>query len=320
MDQLFTKDNIYKYFKKNLQNYSKCKIQQYFMFSKNKNKYYVSPSSYKQIRTIIKISDKFNSPLIYGRLLNLFLKHIRMKDLSKFLKITQKNDKDIFEKLSKYSKRKLKGGDIYCTKNILFSQYYTSILKKLFKNKQINNYLGIGCATCEKTYIFGKHLGLDHTNIYGADIKAWGPYKSDKRNTQINFTEYNEGGNLPFQNNKFSVISVIMVLHHVQKLKQMLSEIHRIIQKDGCLFVIEHDVFTDTDRMLADIEHSIYYYIHENNTNYVKDYYAIYRNWIEWNIIMEHMGFKYIQGGVDTRSIRVNVTETRSYYSIYKRI
>ncbi len=76
--------------------------------------------------------------------------------------------------------------------------------------------------------MIGNGIGLDDNNIYGADIPSWGDYSEIKRTrVPINIVNlHHKRSMLPFTDNKFSLITTFMVLHHIKNLNTLLSEIN----------------------------------------------------------------------------------------------
>ena len=61
-----------------------------------------------------------------------------------------------------------------------------------------------------------------------------------------------------------------MVLHHVENIDNLLREMNRIVKKGGFIYLVEHDTFTDIDKMLVDIEHALY---ETDQDQFKKEYY-----------------------------------------------
>ena len=72
--------------------------------------------------------------------------------------------------------------------------------------------------------------------------------------------------------------------------------------------------------MLCDVEHSLFAIVHRNLFNYHKNYYAEYRHWIEWDVILDNYGFQFHGGRrIDSLS-NDNLIKTKKSWSIYKKI
>ena len=47
---------------------------------------------------------------------------------------------------------------------------------------------------------------------------------------------------------------------------------------------------------------------------------AYYKNWVEWDVIMNRFGFELVKGGYVSFSINWNLSPTRSFYGIYQKV
>ena len=114
-----------------------------------------------------------------------------------------------------------------------------------------------------------------------------------------------------------------MVLHHVENLDFTLKEINRITKTDGFFLIQEHDAMNIIDKMIIDIEHSMYPYVYssdDNSTNFRKKYYAYYFNKYELDIILSRYGFECVDKDYFYYSINNKINNNRSYWAIYKKI
>jgi len=223
---------------------------------------------------------------------------------------------------------KKKGGveKKYCTRDELFEQMFSFIFKRFFKYNNriipiripITNYLDIGCGDCMQTKVLGNAIDLPDGSIYGADLSHWGAYNNEKRNkVGINIIGLKTDGILPFESESFCLISAFMVLHHVEQLDTLLSEIARVLKPNGYFFIKEHDAMTAIDYMLCDIEHAMYDVVKRNDLSYFDTYYGDYYDWLEWDYILEKYGLKYVYSDYASNSINYNLTTNRSIYAIY---
>lgn len=74
------------------------------------------------------------------------------------------------------------------------------------------------------------------------------------------------------------------------------------------------------EKMLVDIEHSIYEIVHHDNSEYYKTYINNFYHLVEWDIILNHYGFEYI----DHDYLYYNITDqddsTKRAWLMYKKI
>jgi ubiquinone/menaquinone biosynthesis C-methylase UbiE len=301
---------------------SNCEKKDALKLIKNRGKKYVSPESDKQIMTIMKYSKEENDyefVKLFLELMKFVDKKILRNELIK--KLDKEKDSDIY-KFIKENHHKLKNNinkDLCSRKeyiNNLISLKTKNIAKKY--NLNINNFLDYGCGFCKYTEYFGKSLGLTNNNIYGCDIGDWGPYhKGREKKLKFNFKFLEVGKRLPFDDNFFSVILIQFVLHHIKDLDFYLKEINRICQMGGLVILIEHDIWTDIDHMIVDIEHMIYGYVYDN---IYEPSYAHYRNRLEWNYLMKKNGLNYIEGDYISGGVNLEIEPNRRYYAIYKKV
>lgn len=343
IDDLFTKSNVKRYFEK-INYYSKCNILEYLKMMDKKNTYYESVESKKQIRTIIDYSIKNDEIDLYLRLIKLLAKHIKINDYVGFIKELYENninDEKIYKSFSyksKYRRRPSKGGKYnksvivninnensyrFCTNNYKKVNFFKNVPKLIAsynKNFKLEKYLDIGCGDCVKTKKLGLAFGLKLDDIYGADIPQWSGYSDQSRGEMdINFRSISINKKLPFDDKMFSLVSAFMVLHHFTDLDLKMREINRITKKDGYLLITEHDAFTDGDKMLADVEHSLFHFVHRDNT-YDDIIYSRYYDWIELDLIMEKYGFELLKYSNLSLNVKEEIQMTRYVWGIYKKV
>ena len=124
-----------------------------------------------------------------------------------------------------------------------------------------------------------------------------------------------------------------MVLHHVKNIDFVLKEINRILKMNSFIIIREHDCITYCDKMIADIEHSLFYYndsfkilkknnifIKKSNNTFRNNFYSKYYDIYEWDYIFDKYGFKLIDGKFISKTIYENITPSRSCIRLYKKI
>lgn len=335
-----------------IQNYPICKIKDYVRIKTTAFCKYNPVISNSQIFTIIECSRTKKGMRVYHRLLALLAKNINVRDYAKFLgSFIDKNmsDMDVYKNVQKFEHRKLGGAPArksikstpkktrkYATipasvmncfdRNILHSQEYfyritANILLKDTRFK-LQRYLDVGCGDCKLAMELGKLLKLSNNMIYGTDIKEWSAYSHDKRKSlPINISVYKKGGPLPFKANMFSLVTVLMVLHHVEKLELMMEELNRITIMGGYILVREHDAMHSADYMLCDIEHMLFDIVkHKRGKDAMKIYYGKYYDWLEWDYIFNKYGFTFVESDYISNSIYHEMSPTRTYYVLYRKI
>lgn len=170
------------------------------------------------------------------------------------------------------------------------SRYIADQIMKFLQGKlrtKIISYLDIGCAEGSLTVEIGKRLKLSKYHIHGCDIR------DIKKTANFNFRLI-KNDKLPYENNSMSVISVIMVLHHVKELKKMLSEIYRVLQPGGYLLIKEHDSTSEQFSNFIDVVHGLYSLSLSHpveDPTFCENYYASYKAENEWRNIITSVGF-----------------------------
>jgi len=322
--KIHSKINNWKYF-------PLCKWEEYEFIRSNSICLYYPTKSNKQIKTIIRYSRTKRGMKIYHRLLALLAKHVKVDHYTTFLQsflYKNKSDLDIYNYIRLYKHKtnpdkKRKKKILGCKdRNILHGQEYYYHLTKLLKGStfKIKSYLDIGCGDCKLTVKLGKLLRLPISKIHGADIKEWSEYTQERRKSlPINITLFEKGKPLPFKSQLFSLISVLMVLHHVENLSLMLTEIYRILEPGGYVLVREHDALTNADYILCDIEHMLYEVVKYNHDDAINTYTAKYYGLMEWTYIFEKYGFKYERSGYQSNSIYHEIAPTKGVWIIYQK-
>ena len=169
------------------------------------------------------------------------------------------------------------------------------ILKKR-RDIQISNmsYLDIGCGNAFKTKKIAKDMGISKNKVYGTNIEEWGPYQKNKSSLGIHF-EYIKNNTLPYEDESFDFISSIFNLHHVEKLPDFLREIGRVLKKGGIFLLIEHDIYSEYDILIINIQHLLYSSLYDKKQNFLNhaDYVYLY-NQYEWGYLLKQVGLNHI--------------------------
>lgn len=167
------------------------------------------------------------------------------------------------------------------------------------KIKKIDTYLDIGCFDGKNTIVVGQMLGLNKNNIYGVDIESYSGMKI-KPVDGFNFQTY-DGINLPFPDNKFDLITMLQVLHHVREPHKLLKEIKRICKPNGLVFLREHNKGDQVHSMIFYLEHLFYSVIIDKipYNDFVDDYYEHYYSKKELKKLFTKYGFVKVKLNID---------------------
>ena len=227
------------------------------------------------------------------------------------------------------------------TITIIAQTFFSKLVMKigLTEIKKIQTYLDIGAGDCK----FAKQMGITFnilpTNVYGVDLNSFsekGDWGRSSNMNGVNFYGINNNEAYPFEDNMFDLVSMKMVLHHIENIDFYMSEFVRIIKNGGYLCLFDHDAFTYADYMLCDIEHGYFMNVFNNknsnetlenkkqnkkqnqNQNQNQLGFVKYRNWLQTNYLFHKYGFKFVNAGEYSSHINKEVTPTRAFIVIYK--
>lgn len=278
---------------------------------KNRFTNYKSPSTNNQFFTVY---DTLGILYInkLSELLSYFMIKKNIKIALKKIK-NKKKDKIIYNFIKKNYKMKN-------SKNRLL-YYISKISDKI--NKYINKYenkkttpkiLDVGVGNGKKLNLIKQFIECD---IYGTDIKSWGPYdKKVKNNFKFPFKYIKDNPyKIPYDNKMFDCIILILTLHHCEDIKKTINECKRILKDDGLIVIVEHDIWNDYDNMIIDIQHNIY----TNIFNEKKSKPGKYFNFIEWDIIFNDCKMKPIYGDRISENINFRQRYDLQFLGIYKK-
>lgn len=281
------------------------KIENALSLFKNRFKIYKTIDTNYQFYTIFNKND-----IIYQNRINEMLSYFTTNHHRYYINkmiINKEKDDIILKYLKENNKfKKVKKDKI----NLYRISLFTNEINKIFKNKKIK-ILDVGVGNGKKTKIIQK---LTNSDIYGTDIKEWGPYNSIKKfSFPFKFIEENPY-KIPYKNNIFDCITINLTLHHADDIMEVINECKRILKKEGIIVIIEHDVWNDYDNMIIDLQHRIYNYIFNENEVSKGDYY----NYIEWDIIFNKCDMVNIYNERITDNITYSYKYDIQYFSIYK--
>ena len=189
------------------------------------------------------------------KLINMFSKilkpfNVKANSIKKLLK-TMNKDENVYYEIYKNVNQL----------NNIRTNYYSGTnpdeIIELIKSHEfptVNTYLDVGCSTGDKTIAIGKFLKAKQ--VHGADLKCFdGPIE---RQDGFHYQEIKEDGKLPYDDDTFDVISLLHTLHHIEDKETILSEIRRVLKPEGVLILREHDLKSEFDKKLVDVEHFVY--------------------------------------------------------------
>jgi ubiquinone/menaquinone biosynthesis C-methylase UbiE len=334
----------------NFQKSYSCNYKEYINLlndTYNYRKYYKDYKSDQQIKTIINLAVLYD-PIFLSRIIELILKRFNPKLLPDIIKILlmKENDSIIYKKLKKlYNSKENKVNllsSASCSKNKILSQYLIGVLKRVKEHKNtidkkiITNYLDIGTGNGSFAVTFGNELKLDKDHIFGCDFNNFseqGDWGRNKLRNKFVFKELEKNKPYPFEDNSIDIITMKMVLHHIDNLDFTINEINRILTKKGILIIIDHTAFTYVDYMLADIEHGLYINVYNTESDLENYTYTSKKNksskknidvvkyydFPELDFIMSKYNLHFKATDIFTEHIYKTSTATRAIYTFYQK-
>lgn len=183
------------------------------------------------------------------------------------------------------------------------------------------NYLDVGCNQGHTSIKIGTMLGLNSSHIYGIDLENFGPQQIQPSQDFL-YMKY-DGINIPFENKSFDFVSSIMVLHHVEEIDELLTNINRVTQTNGYFLIKDHDVFSEYVDWLVYIEHMMYDVIDYGMTydDFKKSYRQYTYNRAQLAQLIEKYGYKLIKTSDNRFSSQwLKYNPTQHYYALFKKI
>jgi len=306
------------------------KVNQYQNLLQN-NQQYPNIHSKKQFQTIIDTYTVHNKLEYLARLIQIIqytLKRKNSKELLEFLIKESRDDIQYYKGLRHFlHKTKFHRNTRYQTQPEFI--YYHLLPLIIKKNKiHIQKIMDIGCGNGAKASELGKLLKLQKHQIICADIEQWFNYNNiERKKRDIELLKISEKGDIIYEKNSVNLITLIHTMHHwnYATTKEYISRMRNlrdILSDDGFIIIIEHDVFTEEDAMLLDIEHGLWECVlNDNVKEFYKDFESKYINPIELDLIMTKSGFqKFKSEYFDAGIIGKIMIPDNSYMGIYKKI
>lgn len=279
----------------------------------------MSIKSFVQLSTLMK-----SSPDIKFRLKQTFTKIEKGIFLFKYLvkmttKYKLKNDRILYQRLHKLYNRLIsedknfvKETDEYLIKRGLNrAQNIDNILKKIPNHIEINSYLDIGTGNGIIAESIGKLFNIESKKVNCIDVESGVIKKIGKCNFQIY-----DGKNLPFKKESIDLITMFMVMHHVEKPEELLKSIYNVLKPKGLLILREHDADSEDLKILIDVQHALYSILHVNQDydTFRRTYYGNYYSEKELDKMLKKYNFKKLKIDHD---IKFRKNPLNYYYSVW---
>jgi ubiquinone/menaquinone biosynthesis C-methylase UbiE len=269
-----------------------------------KSHMYKAHDSNEQIRTVAE-RGSLNE---ICRLVQLIAKHIGRSNYESFqlsTKLVRRPDQDVYAELCKHFDRK-EDERAYFQAVSLYQPLRVHTAGKFAK------YLDIGCGIGTITSELRKLIDSKETHC--VEVK---PYEhADIKYTMIPY----DGSKLEYTDGAFDLVTAFMSLHHVVRVEDIIREVNRVLSVGGIFYIKEHDCWNAIDAMLIDIEHNIFTYCNEPDNPDKNPYMAHYKNYWSWFKLIESSGFKLMASNYYFASLSNNITPTRAFWAIFKKI
>lgn len=123
-----------------------------------------------------------------------------------------------------------------------FSEYKVIEIARVKEpNLKSGNVLDLGCGDGNSARFFQKHLPAFKVN--GIDISEDSILEAKARNLpNANFEPY-DGKHIPFEENKFDIVLIATVMHHIRPEHQLdlMKEVLRVTKPKGKVYIFEHN-------------------------------------------------------------------------------
>ena len=308
----------------------KPNIIKYFKDKKYINLFYVEMKSNIQFYTLLfniknqKINNQDKS-ILHNRLYRLFytvFEEYNFYNLINEILNKKLNDEKILYKIFgtplKTKSQKSQKSQKYFFKDkymiddakVVYRNIKTSICKKKKCKKKFKNILDFGGGNCRIIKELGNLFNLTTKNIHCCDVKD----RADKDGIKFKLIVSNK--KLPYKNNSFDCILIRKVVSYVRDLDFTLSELSRILSKNGILYIEEYSAINDFDYLICDIQRLSEKY-KKNILESRKKYWAKYYDNFELRNILNTHGFNFINESDKFWNISKGLSATNMMWSIY---
>lgn len=264
---------------------------------------------------------------------NIFISSYNSKHRDKFIKLVKKfgynvgeiivminknnSEKEIYNKLLESNKTKdtSYGSEDNTEKNNRKAEIIQSLYNLIDEDKlELNNYLDIGCNRGELTVLIRDKLKINNENTYCIDIGSFGGRKIES----VKGLEYKiyDGINIPYDDKKFNLITILHVIHHVMKMDLLIKEINRVLMIGGIIIIKEHDSLDKDYVNIIDLEHLLWGTIEGTKyDDFKKDYFSKYYSKNKLKELFYNNGFRECK--IKNNNFDIPIGITRTYHSAF---
>ena len=173
--------------------------------------------------------------------------------------------------------------------------------------------LDVGTEDCKYIYKLEK-LGT----TYGINIatEEFTSYLTDKSCITIY-----DGVNIPYKDNTIDIVTCTMVIHHMDRPKDTLKDIYRIMKPGGLFIIREHDCNNEYTEIIVDAEHFMHAMIinPEYDTSYYNNYNITYYTKNEMHKLITDIGFEHSPQSLPKRYRGIRGA-SRKYYDVFTKL
>lgn len=233
--------------------------------------------------------------------------------------------RDTFEKTGKITDKdlytiirsKVKVKDVFGVKGEIIrgkkrASEVLSVISQLKRKKiirrMLKKYLDIGTGRGFITMAIGQKMKL---NTYGIDVVDERHRSVKKRQMKGRFKVY-DGKKIPWSG--FDIITLMMVIHHVEDLTSFLNSLYESLADDGIVIVREHNAYNADIKRLIHIQHEIFDAIYSKDAIYTFSGYENYMSRARLIKEMKKANFTHINVKVDFK-----YNPTKYYYIVFRK-
>jgi SAM-dependent methyltransferase len=276
-------------------------------------KFLCNMKSNEQIKTLI----RFGSINEYARLIQLLGKYIKeFQDGAKRARIISnlimnKTDSQIYQEICDNHFSRNEDLRAEGQANALFRP-----IAKYMKSQSIESferYLDVGCNIGTITVHMKELFGAKETMCIEADLNV------SNANLKYHYVDQKSDYVTAIPNEHIDIATAFMSLHHIENIKAMIKEIHRVLKSNGILYIKEHDTNNFADALLVDIEHAVFMKCNDKVEPAKSEFFCHYKNYAGWDEEFKGL-FTLIKSDFYYVGIPNNISPTRAYWAIYKKI
>ena len=114
----------------------------------------------------------------------------------------------------------------------------------------------------------------------------------------------------------FDCVTLTLTLHHADNILDVINECKRLLNDNGIIVIIEHDIWNDYDNMIIDLQHKVYNVIFNEKEHGRGDYY----NFMEWDMIFYKCDMEPIYADRIVDDISFSYRYDLQFLAVYKKI